>query len=506
VLGDEITPAERPAEVRWHEQAPEGKLDLLVTLDFRMSTTCVYSDVVLPSATWYEKNDLNTTDMHPFIHPLSRAVDPPWEARSDWQTFAGFARAFSAVCPEVLGVEHDLVLSPLAHDTPAELGQPLTVQDWKLGECAPVPGRTAPGVALVERDYPAVGARFTSLGPLLAKLGNGGKGITWNTETEVAELGDLNGRTAIGQPSLENDIDAAEAILMLAPETNGEVAMKAWQALERSTGGAHKHLAHGRADEKIRFRDLQAQPRKIITSPIWSGLESERVCYNAGYTNVHEHIPWRTLSGRQELYQDHLWMRAFGEALPTWRPPVDTSAVAAVRGRHASGAAEVVLNFSTPHQKWGFHSSYSENLLMLTLGRGGPVIWLSEEDAATAGIADNDWVEAYNGNGTLVARAIVSQRIMPGMTLMYHAQDRIVNIPGSEITRQRGGIHNSVTRTALKPTHMIGGYVHLAYGFNYYGTVGSNRDEFVIVRRMQRIDWLDGSVATTQAATEETAR
>ncbi|MBE0772410.1 molybdopterin-dependent oxidoreductase, partial [Escherichia coli] len=47
----------------------EGKLDLVTTLDFRMSSTCMYSDIVLPTATWYEKDDLNTSDMHPFIHP-----------------------------------------------------------------------------------------------------------------------------------------------------------------------------------------------------------------------------------------------------------------------------------------------------------------------------------------------------------------------------------------------------------------------------------------------------
>ena len=69
----------KPTEVVWHDKAPEGKLDLLVTLDFRMSTTCLYSDIVLPTATWYEKNDLNTSDMHPFIHPLSTAVDPVWQ-------------------------------------------------------------------------------------------------------------------------------------------------------------------------------------------------------------------------------------------------------------------------------------------------------------------------------------------------------------------------------------------------------------------------------------------
>ena len=48
-----------------------------------------------------------------------------------------------------------------------------------------------------------------------------------------------------------------------------------------------------------------------------------------------------------------------------------------------------------------------------------------------------------------------------------------------------------VTRTVLKPTHMIGAYAQQSYGFNYYGTVGSNRDEFVVVRKMKKVDWLD---------------
>jgi nitrate reductase alpha subunit len=75
------------------------------------------------------------------------------------------------------------------------------------------------------------------------------------------------------------------------------------------------------------------------------------------------------------------------------------------------------------------------------------------------------------------------------MVMMYHAQEKIINTPISQITGQRGGIHNSVTRTVVKPTHMIGGYAQLAYGFNYYGTVGSNRDEFVVVRRLEKVDW-----------------
>ncbi len=491
---------EKPEEVAWHDAAPTGKLDLLVTLDFRMSTTCLYSDIVLPTATWYEKNDLNTSDMHPFIHPLSAAVDPVWEARSDWEIYKGIARKFSEVAVGQLGVEKDLVLTPLMHDTPAELAQALDVRDWKRGECPLVPGKTAPAMTVVERDYPNTYRKFTALGPLMTKVGNGGKGIGWNTEHEVKQLGQLN-RTVtepgitLGLPRIETDIDAAETILMLAPETNGEVAVKAWEALSKATGREHAHLAHPKADEKLRFRDLQAQPRKIISSPTWSGIESEHVSYSACWTNVHELIPWRTLTGRQQLYQDHKWMLGFGEGLVTYRPPVDLKTIEPVKGMKGNGRKEIVLNFITPHQKWGIHSTYSDNLMMLTLNRGGPVIWLSETDAAKAGIVDNDWVELYNVNGAIAARAVVSQRVNEGMVMMYHAQEKIINTPGSEITGMRGGIHNSVTRIVTKPTHMIGGYAQLSYGFNYYGTIGTNRDEFVVVRKMNKVDWHDGEAA-----------
>jgi len=139
---------------------------------------------------------------------------------------------------------------------------------------------------------------------------------------------------------------------------------------------------------------------------------------------------------------------------------------------------------------------------MLTLNRGGPVVWISETDAKAAGIVDNHWVEVFNSNGVITARAVVSQRMKDGALFLYHAQEKIVNTPGSNITGQRGGIHNSVTRTVVKPTNMIGDYAQQSYGFNYYGTAGANRDEFVIVRKMNSVDWLD-SPATGQVEAAE---
>jgi nitrate reductase alpha subunit len=114
---------------------------------------------------------------------------------------------------------------------------------------------------------------------------------------------------------------------------------------------------------------------------------------------------------------------------------------------------------------------------------------MSETDAAKIDCADNDWIELYNSNGAIAARAVVSQRVPEGMVMMYHAQEKIINTPLSQLTGQRGGIHNSVTRAVVKPTHMIGGYAQLSWGFNYYGTVGSNRDEFVVVRKLPKVEW-----------------
>jgi nitrate reductase alpha subunit len=500
VLGNETD--KKPSEVKWRDGA-EGKVDLFVTLDFRMSTTCLYSDIVLPSATWYEKNDLNTSDMHPFIHPLSKAVDPAWESRSDWDIYKGLAKKFSELCPGHLGKEKDVVALPILHDTPAEMAQATDVKAWFDDECEAIPGKTMPNFIEVERNYPDTYKKFTSLGPLMSKIGNGGKGIAWNTEDEVSLLADLNRvvreeGVSKGLPKIETDIDATEVILSLAPETNGQVAVKAWEALGKITGRDHTHLAKPKEDEKIRFRDVQAQPRKIISSPTWSGLEDEHVSYNAGYTNVHEYIPWRTLTGRQQFYQDHKWMVDFGENLCTYKPPINTKTIAPIINENNDGRSQVVLNWITPHQKWGIHSTYSDNLLMLTLNRGGPVVWISEIDAKKIGVEDNDWIELYNVNGTIVARAVVSQRVPEGMSMMYHAQEKITTTPVAEKSGFRGGIHNSVTRAITKPTHMIGGYVQLSYGFNYYGTVGSNRDEFVVVRKMDKVDWKDEPVTGGQ--------
>jgi len=133
------------------------------------------------------------------------------------------------------------------------------------------------------------------------------------------------------------------------------------------------------------------------------------------------------------------------------------------------GQAELTVRYLTPHSKWSIHSECQDNLLMLSLSRGGPNIWMSSTDAESIGISDNDWIEAVNRNGVVVARAV--------------AQDRVIDVPRSETSGKRGGTHNSVTRLLVKPTHLVGGYAQLSFAFNYLGPTGNQRDEVTVIRR-----------------------
>ena len=76
------------------------KLDLIVNVNMRMDSTALYSDVVLPSAHWYEKTDLNTTDVHTYVNMTEPAIPPMHDSKSDWEIFALLARKVQEVAVE----------------------------------------------------------------------------------------------------------------------------------------------------------------------------------------------------------------------------------------------------------------------------------------------------------------------------------------------------------------------------------------------------------------------
>jgi nitrate reductase / nitrite oxidoreductase, alpha subunit len=479
-------------DVTWHDRVDPGKMDLVIDINYRMDTSALYSDIVLPAATYYEKDDLNSTDLHSYILPLQAAVPPCWESKSDWNIFRDLAEATSNLARRFMpNPVKDIVAAPLMHDTPAELAQ-AAVRDWARGECEPVPGRTMPSLKVVTRDYANLFQKFVSLGPNFRQNGLAMHGTRYDVaDAYDAWLQSHPTETWNGQkfPSLRADRDACEVILHFAAETNGEMAWRAFQAESVKTGIDHSHLAEATRAIRYTFEDLCNQPRRTLTTPFWTGITNGTRTYSAYCQNIEELIPWRTLTGRQHLYFDHEAYIAFGENLPTFKPRADLRQTRDLE-KSSPGSRGLVLNYLTPHGKWHIHSTYGDTLRMKTLSRGCYPVWINDRDADLLGLEDNDWIEVFNDHGVVCTRAIVSARIPPGICLLYHATERTLGIPKSpERGLRRAGGHNSLTRARLKPLFMIGGYAQFTYAFNYWGPPGVNRDTFVVVRKLEKLVW-----------------
>ncbi len=477
-------------EVMYRDPAPVGKLDLVVDLNFRMDTSALYSDIVLPAATWYEKTDLNSTDLHTFVNPMQAAVPPAWESRSDWDIFRAVAQKVSELARTHLPTPlRDLVAIPLQHDTVDELAQPGDL-DWKRGECDPIPGKTMPKFRVVERDYTQIYERMITLGPGVEENGVGMHGLQIPVTDEYRALAADQGRLFNGQirPSLEEPLQVVDAILRLDPVTNGELAYRAFEQEEHKTGRPLTRLAAGTRSVRYSFADLVAQPRRVLTSPTWSASINNGRAYSPFTLNVEELIPWRTLTGRQHFYLDHENYLRWGEHLPTYKPRPDHTMLDETQNSRTEAQGRL-MNYITPHGKWSIHSTYSDNYRMMTLSRGDYPIWLNDKDAAELGIQDNDWVELFNDNGVFVQRCAVSARIPRGTVFVYHATERTISVPKSPLRGRRAGMNNSLTRARLKPVLMSGGYAQFTYAFNYWGPTGVNRDTNVFVRKVEKVEF-----------------
>jgi nitrate reductase alpha subunit len=376
----------------------------------------------------------------------------------------------------------------MQHDTPGETAQPHgRVTDWAGTSSPGTPGQNMPNFTVVERDYTAIADKLATIGPLADKLGFTVKNVNYDVTAQTRQLagdnGVMLGGAGDGRPAIDTDSKLAEAILTFSGTTNGAVAVDGFEKLQKRVGKRLDDLAAGAEEKRITFADTQRAPVPVITSPEWSGSETGGRRYAPFTVNIERLKPFHTLTGRMHFYLDHDWMIDMGEQLPIYRPPLDMHRLFGEPRLGPDGAQQITVRYLTPHSKWSIHSEYQDNLFMLSLSRGGPTAWLCPQDAAAIDVSDNDWIECVNANGVLVCRAIVSHRMPVGITFVYHATERTIDVPKSEATGRRGGIHNSVTRLLIKPTHLIGGYAQLSYAFNYLGPAGNQRDMVATIRK-----------------------
>jgi nitrate reductase alpha subunit len=430
--------------------------------------------------------------MHSFIHPLSAAVPPCWESKSDWDIFKALSKKFSELAARHLpGKTADVVALPLAHDTAAEIAQP-RITDWIDGSAPAIPGVTMPAFKLVQREYAKTYQQFISLGRGIRERGLGAHGTSYDIKDfydEMLATGRLERWDGASYPSVKDAKDAADAVLRLATVTNGELAWRSYKNMEKKVGLPLADLAEKSRSVRIGYKDLQAQPRRLLNSPMWSGLIEDGRSYSPFTYNVEKLVPWRTLTGRQHLYLDHEGYLQYGEHLPTYKPKPKPEQYADLRCS-PNDSGTLMLNLLTPHGKWHIHSTYGDNQRMTTLSRGCEPLWISPKDAEAIGIADNDWVEVHNDHGVVVTRAAVSARIPRGICIQYHSPERTYGVPKSPLRgNRRAGGHNSLVRARLKPNLMVGGYGQFTYHFNYWGPIGCNRDTHIFVRKLPNLSW-----------------
>ena len=445
VRAEESPPELRPREVRWREEAPEGKLDLLTTIDFRMTTNALYSDVVLPAATWYEKYDLSTTDMHPFVHAFNQAVPPPWEAKTDWDAFGRIAERVLAAgrAPPRRPPRPGRGPAAARH---ARRDRPAAGRGARLARRR-VRAGAGPHDAEADRRRARLPARRRAVGARSGRWWSSSARSTrarrWIADEEIAELRRAERRGARRRGRRAPVAGARRAGVRGDPRAVGHHQRPArrarasarWSDAPASTLA---DLAEPRAGDRITFQDAQVQPRTVITSPEWSGIEAHGRRYAPFTINVERDKPWHTLSGRLHFYLDHAWMLELGEGLPAFRPPLHhrrrSSATRAPATARADGAdaalpdaaLEVVDPLRVPGQP--AHADAvprRRDAVDEPRGRRG-----ARASATTTGS------RPYNRNGVVACRASVSHRIPEGTCLMYHAKDRHLNVPLTELDGQ----------------------------------------------------------------------
>ena len=150
--------------------------------------------------------------------------------------------------------------------------------------------------------------------------------------------------------------------------------------------------------------------------------------------NIEELKPFHTLTGRMHFYVDHDWLEELGEQMPTYRPPLDMSRLFGEPevGDQKDGIG-LTVRYLTPHSKWSIHSEYQDNLLMLSLSRGGPTMWMSPADAAKIEVRDNDWI----GRSTATAWWSAARSCRTGCPRVWSSSTTPRNAPSTCRCRRR---------------------------------------------------------------------
>ncbi len=147
--------------------------------------------------------------------------------------------------------------------------------------------------------------------------------------------------------------------------------------------------------------------------------------------------PLHTASGKIEMFCEDIAGMEIADCpgMPVWLE----------KHEYLGNARDGQLHVVSPHPWFRLHSQMdqSETLRNLYKVQGREPVRINSQDAADRDIADGDLVELYNERGTVIAGAVVSDDIMPGVVSLYEGAWPQLDSKG----RCNSGLINFLTST-----------------------------------------------------------
>lgn len=147
--------------------------------------------------------------------------------------------------------------------------------------------------------------------------------------------------------------------------------------------------------------------------------------------------PLHTASGKIEMFCENIANMEIDDCpgMPMWME----------KHEYLGNAKAGQLHVVSPHPWFRLHSQMgnSERLRDLYMVQGREPVRVNAQDAAERGIEDGDLVELFNDRGTVIAGAVVSDDIMPGVVSIYEGGWPQLDSKG----RCNSGLVNFITST-----------------------------------------------------------
>ena len=346
-------------------------MDLVVDLNFRMDTSALYSDIVLPAATWYEKADLQlhrprTASFTRCRQRCPRAGSRRATGKSSGRWPRSSANWRAKHFPET---GRDLVATPLRARFAAEIAQPQIRRLAARGKCEPFPARPCRRLKVVTRDYKNC-TSSTSLSGRWREPRLGPRHALRGSRTSTTRRWGVPTFSSDGTEylSLAEDEQACNIVLRFATVTNGELAYRAYQEHGGKGRRCRWRISPRGTAACGRLQGPSGAAARLLNSPMWSGLTKRprlftiHLQHRAPGAVAHADRPAALLSRPPDV-------SAVRRAPALYKPKPLPSQYADLRESEAVGPTKM-LNYLTPHGSGTSTRTYGDNQRMTTLSRG----------------------------------------------------------------------------------------------------------------------------------------